>query len=139
MYAIRHDDKLKAPDGTGYNDFPVGWHEVEQKEVVEYCFRYVPGMMEYRQMLARDEQGKFDLNKPYVSGQLFWFVDGTGYAVVDNFRERRLQYFRFGCAHEWRSLSQAECHERKIYHAGKCYHVSECTKCRYIDAVDSSD
>ena len=47
---------------------------------------------------------------------------------------------KLGCEHKrMKSLSQEECHNRKIYHAGRCYSVSECLDCGDIHAVDSSD
>lgn len=41
--------------------------------------------------------------------------------------------------HTYRELGQDECRHRGIYHAGSCYHVSECAGCGNIYAVDSSD
>lgn len=40
--------------------------------------------------------------------------------------------------HTYRELSTAECRAKGIYHGGNCYHVSECTGCGHVHAVDSS-
>ena len=41
--------------------------------------------------------------------------------------------------HAFRELTQAECRDRGIYHGGRAYHVSICTTCEHVSAVDSSD
>jgi len=47
---------------------------------------------------------------------------------------------KLGCEHsKFRSIPQAECRTRGIYHAGRCYSVSECLDCGIVSAVDSSD
>jgi hypothetical protein len=46
---------------------------------------------------------------------------------------------RLGCEHKWEEKSKEWCTLHKVPHYGKCYHVSQCTKCAMIDAVDSSD
>lgn len=40
--------------------------------------------------------------------------------------------------HAFRELDVPECRQRGIYHAGNCYHVSLCTRCDFVRAVDSS-
>lgn len=47
---------------------------------------------------------------------------------------------KLGCEHtKFRSIPQAECRTRGIFHGGRCYHVSECLDCGILSAVDSSD
>lgn len=44
------------------------------------------------------------------------------------------------CIHSYdRELGIAECKERDIYHAGRCYHVYECSQCGKMISQDSSD
>lgn len=44
------------------------------------------------------------------------------------------------CIHDYaRKLTFAQCRERGIYHAGRCWHVYECTKCGATTSQDSSD
>jgi hypothetical protein len=44
------------------------------------------------------------------------------------------------CQHDYgRELSQTECREKGIAHYGNCYHVYECSKCKLVYGVDSSD
>lgn len=40
--------------------------------------------------------------------------------------------------HTYRELGQDECRHRGIYHAGNCWHVSECKGCGNVYSVDSS-
>lgn len=40
--------------------------------------------------------------------------------------------------HTYVELSTTECRAKGLYHAGNCYHVSECTGCGHVNAVDSS-
>jgi hypothetical protein len=44
------------------------------------------------------------------------------------------------CVHDYaRQLSYAECRDRGVYHAGRCWHVYECSKCGKTLSQDSSD
>ena len=52
-----------------------------------------------------------------------------GYAV---------RFFRLGCIHAWKELSQQESRERGVLHHGNCYHVYLCLVCDMIQARDSS-
>ena len=40
--------------------------------------------------------------------------------------------------HTYVELSTAECRAKGIYHGGNCYHVSVCSGCGHVHAVDSS-
>ena len=99
---------------------------------------YSPKYTEHRQIL-RDEFGKkFDKMIPV---QLIYFWDGTGVGIQKQYwdKENPIQFWAFGCTHDYRELRKKECSERGIYHAGICYHVCECNKCGHIWSYDSSD
>ncbi len=87
----------------------------------------------------------FDLNDGYGfvhrTMLLYFFYDGTGIAMTHTYgKNKMLRYFKFAsCEHNYSELSMKECQSRGIYYSGNCYHVYECTKCNWIEAVDSSD
>lgn len=67
------------------------------------------------------------------------FHDGTGVALGREPWTHEPLVYTFGCDHAYTELGMAECRARGIYHAGRCWHVHECTKCHHVSAVDSSD
>jgi len=141
-YKIIIENPWTAPDGTDYNTFPVGWREVTEKEYAQYGTTYIPEYIETRQMFrVKDDdvtgRDNFLTNK-IMSATLFWFRDKTGWAIVPNFWEGSIRYFRFGCDHEYKELSMSESAKRGVHHFGNCYHVRECKKCGHIYAYDSS-
>lgn len=116
----------------GFNDAPAGWREVTEGEIAQSLFAsYAPVGREFRQIRTD--------NEPYLSVTLFFMHDGTGVGMAFDYWGKRVRWFRFGCAHTYTELSSDACRARGIYHAGRCYHVSECTTCHYVNAVDSSD
>jgi len=131
----------KSPDGTDFNDPPTGLRRISEKEfATSQFFTYSPKATEYRQAyitskddLTANRRGKM------ITLHMFWFDDGTGIAMHSDYWQGKVEYFAFGCKHEYRDLDQKECHSRGISHFGHCYHVSECTKCKYIMSYDSSD
>ena len=124
--------KLEKLHG-GYNDFPPGWVEIGEKDVLNgrMFFLYSPEVIEHRQMIP--QRGKV------ITARLFHFHDGTGIAMSEDYDKNLIRWFRFGCVHEWRSVDPDECRKRGIYHAPRCYSVSECTKCGHVKSIDSSD
>jgi len=119
-----------------YNDFPPGWTKITIKELVQDTrfSSYAPLFIEHRQMLPTS--GK---NRTMVDAWLYFYDDGTGIGIVCNYWGEKISYFRFGCKHTYQGISSEECQKRGIYHGGRCYHVSVCTKCGHLNVVDSSD
>lgn len=81
-----------------------------------------------------------------VELRTFEFWDGTGVAMASTYERREdggyhyvLRLFAFGCQHKYNELTIAQCRERSLYHAGRCYHVYECSECGHIMSQDSSD
>jgi len=130
--------KLEKLHG-GYNDFPPGWVEIGEKDVLNErtFFLYSPEVIEHRQMFAKDERGIG--RGACLTARLYHFHDGTGIAMSEDYDKNVIRWFRFGCVHEWRSVTPQECSKRGIYHAPRCYSVSECKKCGHIKSIDSSD
>jgi hypothetical protein len=125
-------------DGTKFNDFPIGWRELTEKEFAQSkFFRCSPRHVEFRQMYPQDENGK-RMREGMVATRLMWMQDKTGYALANDFWAGTVRYYAFGCQHDYRELSQAECRERDTTHFGMCWHIYECKKCGYVMAQDSS-
>ena len=132
----------KAPDGTGYNDAPVGMREITQKDFAQSMFfTYTPQAIETRQVhsdkfFARVQGSN---RKCILSLTIFWMHDGTGVCMSNDFWRGKIRYFFCGCDHDYQELSWQECQERGIRHEGRCWHVTECKTCKNISAHDSSD
>ena len=131
-----------APDGTRYNDPPIGLRRISEKEFAQSkFFSQVPTHREYRQIFVDDnlqKPEKRNLSK-MVSIYLYWFADKTGIAMHSDYLKGKIEYFAFGCEHKYHELSQEEANGRGIKHWGMCYHIEECEKCKHINAYDSSD
>jgi len=138
--SIGHHDIDKAPDGTGFNDPPVGLREVTEKDFAQSMFfTYSPMGIESRQIFTdkfyEDERGR----KVILSLTIFWMHDETGVCMSNNYWDGKIRYFLCGCDHDYQELSWQECKERGIRHEGRCWHVTECKTCKNISAHDSSD
>lgn len=119
MYELVHSNK-ESPDGTGYNDPPVNFREITEKEFAQSQFHsYTPALVEYRQMLVKEDLSPGKLtNGKMISAHLFWFHDDCGYAIVGDYWKEKVRYFAFGCNHDL---------EAKSYKAGETY---TCKKCK---------
>lgn len=116
-----------------YNVMPTPYTEITQDDWVAYIRTWglVGEFYDSRQVLDLPDTHGF------ARVQISWYHD-RGMAIVHPNKEADLKFYRIGCYHKHRELSQAECRERGIYHAGNCYHVSECATCGHVEAVDSS-
>jgi hypothetical protein len=124
----------------GFNAAPPGWLEISEAEVAtgSHLIRcYMPRHIEYRQITGQTHpDGR---PAPVLQVTLYFAHDGTGVAMSFDYHGKRVRWFAFGCEHAWRTVGYDECRTRGIYHAGRCWNVSECTKCGHVNAVDSSD
>jgi hypothetical protein len=112
-------------------------HRISEAEFAKaLVFTYTPvafGNVRVESLPDRDPQfGGFYL-------LCFHAHDGTGVLMDRDFWAGTVRFYAYGCAHRYRELTSAECRARDIYHGGRCFHVSECQDCGYINAVDSSD
>lgn len=129
-----------SPDGTGYNEVPVGFREISKEELFDTLFFFeMPEQIEFKQIYPDRITGtEFDEGK-VIDVRMFWFHDGTGVGVSGDFSSNDLRLFAFGCNHSYRELTQSQCRKRKFLHYGMCYHVLECKKCGHLEFHDSSD
>lgn len=131
---------IKAVYGP-HNEVPTGFREITEEEFSKsYFFHYTPEEHEFRQFVIPDPEGKHRYGNCVKGVHLYRFFDGTGIALVSEYWEGKVRYFKFGCQHDYSvTLSPEECRSRNIPHYGNCYHVYECSKCKHVLAQDSSD
>lgn len=115
----------------GYNDFPPNWKEIDETEVTSgrcHIRVYRPELIEYRQM------GKLMAGaKPLLDCRLYFFHDGYGYAVHYDYWKKKIRHFTFArCLHEYKQISRPAGNR-----SGESRY--QCTKCGYINSVDTSD
>lgn len=129
-----------------YNSAPVGFRQVTEKEFVQNSayFTYSASKVQFRQMYVRSiEDPTTDpdsrKNGALIQGHLHFYHDGTSCMLERDYWAGKIRYWLFGCDHKYQDINWNECQKRGIYHAGRCYSVSECEKCGHINAVDSSD
>lgn len=130
----------KAPDGTDYNDPPIGLRRISEKEFAKSQFWVSSARaIEHRQIHVRSKTDLVNGRGAMIPLIMFWFDDRTGIAMHSDYWGGKVEYFAFGCEHSYRELSRDEAGEHGYRHFGSCYHVMECTKCKHIVAFDSSD
>lgn len=93
MYTLVYDNKLEAPDGTGYNNLPFNWKEITEDEFVKSGFITSNWKaVEFRQMYPKGE-------RRLIEARLFWFNDDTGVAISRDYYAGKVHYYKFGCHH----------------------------------------
>lgn len=136
MYLVKPDYAKEAkvtPTGD-FNTAPVGFAEITQKEFAQSnFFRYGPEAIEHRQLLNVPGE------KTMLAVWMYYYHDGTGLALAEDFWAGTIRYFRFGCDHDYRELSPEATRQRGLSHFGHCWHTYECQTCGHIEAHDSSD
>jgi hypothetical protein len=118
MYELVHSNK-ESPDGTGYNDPPVNFKEMTEKEFAQSQFHsHSPVLVEYRQMIVKDDLSPGKLtNGKMISTHLYWFADDTGIAIAADYWKGKIRYFSFGCNHD---LEQRRFTPRCVLPCKKC-------------------
>jgi hypothetical protein len=133
MYALIHQEKTESQKESlgGYNSLPPNWAEITEKEFSQSnFFSYTPEFVEFRQA---------PLDGTFTGIHLFHFFDGTGVALTRDYWKGTVRYFKFAaCEHSLVELSGEDCRAAGIHHAGNCYHVYRCTKCGFVQSMDSS-
>jgi hypothetical protein len=123
-----------------FNDFPPGWRKLTELEFARSrFFSFSPALTEYRQMLQRlqDDPRVSDHLVPIVAATLYFFHDNTGYAMSSDWQAGKVNYYEFGCVHEWGS--PAEELKRRNIQLFRSEHAYYCIKCKHLSVVDSSD
>jgi hypothetical protein len=137
------DKDFKKPDWiadlTSYNHMPTPFEPMTFDEFIHKTSNYSPRFSEFRQIKLNETYHNVHIDYYYDMGIATvypnkWTTKDDAICFIEP-----VKYFRIGCKHEFVELFQDECEKRDIYHAGRCYHVSECKLCKLIDAYDSSD
>lgn len=124
--------------GGSFNVAPPGFREMTADEFAKSLPPWCVVATEHRQLWSDVEGNRLPR---MISGTLHLFSDETGFMIEQHYDKGRyeLKYYRFGCKHALKEISIAEAKRRNILHYGNCYHVYECTKCGYVQGVDTSD
>jgi len=137
MHALKRiqDNEFAPPrwveDLGDYNHLPKPIEPCSIEEFWSYMAIYNPTHIDYRQVYLNGEGNKL------FNTQIFFFHHRIFAVVILSNGDTRV--FRIGCQHSWVELGEETCHKRAIFHNGPGYHVYECTLCKVIKAVDSSD
>lgn len=138
MYNIIVSNDSSSPDSTSFNQAPIGFRSISEKEFAQSkFFNLVPEKMEYRQIHL--EKSPDNPNGKVLQVYMLWFHDATGIAIHSDYCNGKVEYFAFGCDHKFHELSESEIRISGVNCIGQCYHVVKCEKCGFIDMYDSSD
>ncbi len=119
------------------NSLPFGWAEITDRELVKSTpwGTYEPTHQEFRQARLVGNNGR----ECFTGMFLYFFHDDTGVAMVtDYWNAPHVRWFRFGCKHQYREMTPAECSAQSIT-LFRCIHAYVCEKCGHVNVVDSSD
>lgn len=113
------------------SEAPPNFREVDEQEFVLNAMRriYSPTRMEYRSFpITQTAYGR--TSEPKTGITLNWYHNGKGDAILLDYHERRARFFLFAeCEHEMK-------HTRNL---GRCYNEYTCSKCGYVEQIDSGD
>lgn len=127
--------KIQANHG-GFNSFPANWREVTAEELAgaSGLMGYTPEAVEMRQMLDR-------VKNQTVMATLYHMADGTGWAMERVYwgPNKGFRYYRFGCAHRMREITDPAVLDQMEAPRGHCLHTWQCSDCGHTQTVDSSD
>ncbi len=116
-----------------FNSFPPGWRKISEKEFAQSdFFRYGIGKTEYRQMMTENK------SDPAIGATLYYIDADNGFSIVNNFWNGTIEFYAFGCDHDWSGDPREELEKRNIVLYGS-EHASLCAKCGKLQIVDSSD
>ena len=128
-----HEDKFGS-----YNDTPPGWREITEKDFAQsQFFQYNPEKTEFRQIYKAEV--KSEAGGPLLNARLYFFHDGTGVAMMNDYWAGKLRYFAFGCKHEYRKVDGEEARKLGLHPSGPHDHAYCCDLCDHKMIVDSSD
>lgn len=125
-----------------YNDLPANFREITEGEFAHsHFFSYDAEFQTTRHPWSSDPAQMAEIGKYNFKSTLkVWFYwDGTGLAMAQEYWDNKIRYFAFGCEHDYKELSAAEARKEGVQHYGKCWHVNKCQKCGHVHSVDSSD
>lgn len=118
-----------------FNEFPPGWARISEADFAKSAhFTWTPVMVEFRQMF-RFSDGT--VAPQYVSATLQFQHDHTGYAIVSDYWAGKIEFYKFGCKHEYVDARPEL--ERRGIRLFAMQHATFCSKCKSLHITDSSD
>jgi len=144
---------------------PIGFTAISEKEFARSRFLgSAPQLTEYRQVYPWNEKeqrpdfydrktvwpweekgyegfvpkpNQYHKNGMWIGVRLFYFWDGTGYGISQDYWGEQVLYYRFGCQHEWGPVPEGSpAKGRRLF---RCQSMYYCVKCGHWEVVDSSD
>ena len=73
----------------------------------------------------------FRIQGSIYEARLFMYNQKNGFAIINDVSLKRIRFYSFGCKHEMKSINSD-------WESRKGYHKYVCTKCGFIEQVDSS-
>lgn len=130
MHVVTCDYTVKAPDGTSFNDAPVGLREVSE---FDFCRSNYYGscirLREYRQILSKRLPANIPHKYGFLEITLHWINDNTGWGMHVDWQSGKVRYFLFGCDHKFVTVKKL----------GNCLRLDKCSNCGVEHEIDSSD
>lgn len=122
-----------------YNDFPENWREIDSSEFAYKLVTFSANKQEFRQLINPDRPMDISLN-----AMLFHFHDNTGLAISyetifdkKTYKANHIaRFYAFGCKHEFVHLPWDH---QKLGPQMPNQRAWKCSKCDYIEVIDSSD
>lgn len=123
-----------------YNTAPVGWRPITEAELAKSRWmHYAPKVREHRQ-IHQLLDGTHVPEHPELPGKefgflgvtMYWYSDGTGYAVQDLYWEGKLLYYAFGCEHSYKYITRERYAEVMGAKPMAYNGISECVFCGHI-------
>ncbi len=100
----------------GCDALPHGWAEITPAEFAQSnFFRYTPLATGWSRTLEGD-------------ANLFFMHDDNGFAIIGDYHEKTVRFFKFGCKHDFAGEE-----------VGRCLTKYTCKTCGFVQTVDSSD
>jgi len=76
----------------------------------------------------------------WTSVRFYYFHDGSVIGMYNDYRAGKVFYLHGRlCDHDFVPVTPEQAREEGLPRPAHCFHVSKCSKCGYVYAVDSSD
>ena len=110
----------------------------EEEFAQSQFFVYTPVYFGFTQLHDIDNPFLTKSGLAAINGKYFVFFDGTGFVICNDYWKKKVVYYKFGCEHQMRGLTQQE-YKRNYITKFRCQHEEICDVCGYIRITDSSD
>ena len=141
---VSHDVEIRNGNEDSYGDYNGPFPNMKEITVAEFAqsifFSYDPVFIGHKQILPNRLKGTGIKALSTLTVTYFVFHNGTGIVLHSDYWQKKIRYFSFAvCEHIFRQPTEKEIEGKIAPRPARCYHVSVCKKCGYVEAVDSSD